>query len=85
MKDNLRDKNLDVPSRSCPKSPPSSPEEDPELLPFGSIFCTLDTPLQPDADMKTDSPYKKDQCWEKHEIENEVLVHDSITRKGQSA
>jgi hypothetical protein len=51
MEDHLRDENLDVPARPRPESPPSSPDEKFELLPFGSFFCTLNTPLQPGADM----------------------------------
>ena len=85
VKDYLGDENFEIPNGSCPKSSPASPHVDLQLLPFRGVLCSFESSLQPQADMKAHAPNEENQGWEKHDVKDEMFVHDSIARKGQSA
>ena len=49
-------------------------EVDLEFLPTGGLVCPSRGSLQPHADMETQPPKEEDHRWEKHNVEDEVLV-----------
>jgi hypothetical protein len=75
MENNIADEDLDVPPWSGLESPPSSSQEDLELLPFGGIFRSLDASLQPNAYPEAHPPQEEDHRGKEHQIEDEVFVH----------
>jgi hypothetical protein len=75
MKNHFGDEYSDIPTRPSRKSSPDSPEVNLEFFPFGGLLCPMEGSLQPHVDMETHPPEEENQRGEKHDIEDEVLVH----------
>jgi hypothetical protein len=85
MKNHFSDEGFNIPTWPGPESPPALPEVNLKFFPFGGFLRPFEGTLQPHADMEAHPPKEENQRREKHDVKNEMFVHDSITRKGQSA
>jgi len=75
MKDHFNDEDFDIPAWPGPESSPASPDVNLEFFPFGGLLCPFEGSLQPHTDMEAQPPEEENQRGEKHNVENEVLVH----------
>ena len=76
MEDDFGDQDFNVPSWPCPEPLPASLDVNLELLPLCGFLCSFESSFQPHADMKAHAPEEEDQRGEKHDIKDEVFVHD---------
>ncbi len=83
VKDDFSDEDLDIPTRPNPESFPTSSNINLTFFPFGGILFSFERTLQPHADMETHPPEEEDQRRKKHDVEDEVLVHDFKIAKGK--
>jgi hypothetical protein len=75
VEDDFSDEDFDIPTRLLPESSPTSSNVNLTFFPLGGILFAFERTLQPHADMETHPPEEENQSWEKHDVEDEVLVH----------
>ena len=78
VEDDFGDEDFYIPTRPGPESSPAPPDVDIKFSPFGDILCSFKGSLQPHTDMEAHPPKEEDQRGEKHDIEDEVFVHDLL-------
>jgi hypothetical protein len=75
MKDDIDDKDFDIPARSGPEASPSLTQKDDELFSGRSIPNPFNLSPEVEADSKPHPPDKENKRRDEHKIKNKMFAH----------